>query len=597
MELRDGQVAARAAVLAALRGTDRPLINVFGPLGVGKTLMLTGLDTGDAVVVDGVDDADAVMRLARTVSAAPAADRWIALSRRPLPAWPDWPDGEPPVTVRLDPWRSASIESLAREAGLRQPAELRAVASLSGGLPLVAGQLSRALLSGVPADARGALAAPAAREVLRRLATEGPAAADEALTALATLGCADEEMLARLVGATAAEFDRLAELSVVRRDEIGLALREPYRTLLDLGARWRRPLARQSLLAGGVQHRMRQAATRRDRREQVGIVGPSLALVDDPVIRETLFPAAEPRVRIRPAEPGDEADIVRLTRHWARRGHLDAKACGRMLETWWACQPTGFYLAVGPEGEALGLSNVLPLRESATPALELLLQQHTGALRADPDGTGGVLVGLAVSGDDDPAVHAAILRHTLAVGMAAERVLVSTPWLPYQRLCEQLGMVHQGDTRHDVYRCGRMNRIYLQDFAVEALPSWLGRLGAGGPGTSFDWERYVRQALADLHRPGRLATSPLSALPVTGSGTALAGLLRAAVELLGGSGAAQDVEAAQALTWRYLHSGVGEPVRLGRSRATYFRRLRHGVRRVTEIVQALAGEGVGPQPR
>ncbi|MFC7759114.1 hypothetical protein ACFQY4_14815 [Catellatospora bangladeshensis] len=228
-----------------------------------------------------------------------------------------------------------------------------------------------------------------------------------------------------------------------------------------------------------------------------------------------------------------------------------------MLETWWSCQPTGFYLAVGPDGEALGLSNVLPLRESATPALELLLQQHTGALRADADGTTGVLVGLAVSGDEDPAVHAAILRHTLAVGMTAERVLVSTPWLPYQRLCEQLGMVHQGDTRHDVYRCGRMNRIYLQDFAVEALPSWLGRLGAGGPGAAFDWEQHVRQALSDLHRPGRLAANPLAGLAVTGSGANIAALLRAAVELLGGSGEQADVEAAQALTWRYLHTGAG----------------------------------------
>ncbi|MDI1462754.1 hypothetical protein QEZ54_17400 [Catellatospora sp. KI3] len=590
MQALDSQVAVRAAVLAALRDTDHPLINVVGPLGVGKTRALAGLDLGAARVVDDVDDAAAVGRLADRLRDHQAGDRWIAVSRRPVSAWPRWQDLAPPVTVRLDPWRAGAIESLAREAGLRQPAELRAVASLSGGLPLIAVQLAHSLLSGVPADARGALAAPAAREVLRRLAREGAEAVDGALSALATLGSADEEMLTRLTSLGPAEFDLLGELSVVRRDELGLVLREPYRTLLDLGARWRRPLARQSLLAGGVQHRMRQAAARRDRREQVAIVGPSLALVDDPVIRETLFPAAEPRVRIRPAEPGDEADIVRLTRLWARRGHLDAKACGRMLETWWACQPTGFYLAVDADGEAVGLSNVLPLRESATPALELLLQQHTDTLRADPDGTAGVLVGLAVSGDEDPAVHAAILRHTLAIGMMSQRVLVSTPWLPYQRLCEQLGMSHQGDTRHDVYRCGRMNRIYLQDFAVEQLPSWLGRLGAGGQGAGFDWERHVRQALGDLHRPGRLAASPLSALPVTGSGAALAALLRAAVEILGGSGAGEDVEAARALTWRYLQGGIGEPVRLGRSRATYFRRLRHGVRRVTEIVQALAGE-------
>lgn len=588
-----GQSSARAAVLAALRAEDCRLVNVVGPLGVGKTRVLAGLGVGEAVLVDGVDGAAAVANLAEAVRTAPAGSRWIAASRRPLAGWEHWPH-PPPVTVPVQPWRPTSIEALVRDLGLRQPGELRLVATLSGGIPLVAAQVARALLSGVPVDARGAAAAPAAREVLRRLESEGAGAAADRLTALATLRSADEEMLQRLTGITAAEFDLLGELSVVRRAEFGLVLREPYRTLLDLGARWRRPLARQSLLSGGVQHRMRQAAARRDHREQVEIVGQSLALVDDPVVRETLFPAAEPRVRIRPAEPGDEADIVRLTRLWARRGHLDAKACGRMLETWWACQPTGFYLAVGPDGEALGLSNVLPLRESATPALELLLQQHTAALRADPDGTTGVLVGLSVSGDEDPAVHAAILRHTLGIGMLAERVLVSTPWLPYQRLCEQLGMSHQGDTRHDVYRCGRMNRIYLQDFAVEALPSWLGRLGAGGPGAGFDWERHVRQALGDLDRPGRLAASPLSALPVTGSGAALAALLRAAVELLGGSGAPQDVEAAQALTWRYLRGGVGEPVRLGRSRATYFRRLRHGVRRVTEIVQALAGEGAGP---
>ncbi len=589
MDAIDGPLAVRAAVLTALRGNSCQVVNVTGPLGVGKTRALDALDLGGARVADGVDDAAAVAEMVHTLRTADPGTVWIVGSRRPLATWAHW-TGPAPAAVRVAPWRTASIEALARETGLRHPAELRLITALSGGIPLIATHLARALLSGVPADARAAAAAPAAREVLRRLGPEG-AGLEEALTALATLGIADEEMLGQLTGLATAEFDRIGELSVIRRDELGLAVREPYRTLLDLTARWRRPLARQSLLAGGVRHRVRQAAAQRDRRGQVGVVGPSLALVDDPVIRETLFPAAEPQVRIRPAEPGDEADIVRLTRLWARRGRLDARACGRMLETWWSCQPTGFYLAVGPDGEALGLSNVLPLRESATPALELLLQQHTGALRADADGTTGVLVGLAVSGDEDPAVHAAILRHTLAVGMTAERVLVSTPWLPYQRLCEQLGMVHQGDTRHDVYRCGRMNRIYLQDFAVEALPSWLGRLGAGGPGAAFDWEQHVRQAFSDLHRPGRLAANPLAGLAVTGSGANIAALLRAAVELLGGSGEQADVEAAQALTWRYLHTGAREPLRLGHSRATYFRRLRHGVRRVTEIIQALAGDG------
>jgi hypothetical protein len=264
-----------------------------------------------------------------------------------------------------------------------------------------------------------------------------------------------------------------------------------------------------------------------------------------------------------------------------------------MLETWWACQPTGFYLAVRPDGRAVGMSNILPLRESATPAQELLLQQHTDALRADADGTSGVLVGLAVSGDDDPAVHAAILRHVLATGVQAERLLVSTPWLPYQRLCERLGLRHRGDTRHDVYRCGRPNGIYLQDFAVEALPAWLSRVSSGGVGWEQDWEGHIRAALEHLDDPARLAANPLVGLPAIGSAAALAAVLRAAIEVLGASGAQLDAEAARAIAWRYLDPSGGSAARIGGSRATYFRRLRLGVRRVTRIVQAMSGEATG----
>ncbi|MEU9029000.1 hypothetical protein AB0D46_16050 [Streptomyces sp. NPDC048383] len=118
---------------------------------------------------------------------------------------------------------------------------------LAGGYPLPAALAAREFLAGTPADAPGAPAdAPGAvadavtEEVLGRLDRERPRSGGRdrhALRLLATVGAGDE----RLLTAGPEVFSALAAWGLVRRGPLGLAVREPYRSLFELAYAWRRP--------------------------------------------------------------------------------------------------------------------------------------------------------------------------------------------------------------------------------------------------------------------------------------------------------------------------------------------------------------------
>jgi hypothetical protein len=328
-------------------------------------------------------------------------------------------------------------------------------------------------------------------------------------------------------------------------------------------------------------------ATAADDPSAAGIATQLAFLTGNRTVRDSLFPSSAQTPTIRAARPGDEEDIGRFLHRWARRGGLSAAKCEKMLDAWLGTTPNGFHLALGGDGRPVAMMNMLPVSEQTHEVTQLLLQQHAETLAAPvgPGRSAGLLIGLAISDNGQQAAHAALLRYFLAHGVQHGRVLVSTPWPAYQQLARSLGLVHHGATRDDLYRCGRQNEIYRQDFTPEHLPAWLDRLFPAGHSAPSDPQEqriaaHVRQALRDIHRPARLAANPLLAWLELPAAEELRTALVLAIEGLRSSDSPGEADAGQVLAGYYLSRGSGhEHVanKLHLSRSTYFRRLNHGI--------------------
>ncbi|MFC4529290.1 hypothetical protein [Sphaerisporangium dianthi] len=657
--------------LGVLTRSARPggpviVVNLCGPVGVGKSRLASALAAGTVVrpaagpasgpaagfrpadgplVVDGVDHdahADAVREL---VAGAAPGTCVLVVGRRPLESRPGWSD-RPVETVRLGPWSRAAVRALARSRGLRDPARLDLVADLSGGIPLIADLLLRALAAGAGAegdapgglagiaagtegDVLGGLADAAARELLRRLAVEtadpppdlrpelpfhlrpdppdpssgplpGPlpgapsGALSGVLPVVAAVGGADADLLAALVHGTPAEFDRLSAMSVVRPDAHGLVVVEPFRTIFELAYRWRHPVTSRRLLAKGAAYRRRQIAGTGDPVLRARLADQVLRVSAHPQVRETFFPAVPGLLRVRAATAADEDDIVRLTRQWADMETLDRRRADRMLDLWMSAPASRFDLVVDGDDRPLCMANLTRIGAGTAPVLEALLQQHATSLAASDrdDGRDGVVLGMMVAARRRPAAQAAMLRHILGTAMASGRVVVSTSWPPYQRLSARLGLGHVGETRDDLFGCGRKSGVFSRTFTPRNLLGWLRRLEQGAvPAADDALEDAVRVALSRLGDPRELAASPLATLPGLGSAEAIVAFVRRQVESLASSDSPVDREAAEILRLYHLRGGIGHEMvahRLHLSRATYFRRLDHGVRRLAEAVRRAA---------
>ena len=277
-----------ATTLRQLQGLLRAgaaglVINLVGPLGAGKTALLDELgetagggdfpaaasadcravvlaDGSTALVVDGVDTSSSARALLTVVGRG----GWmpvVAASRLPLLSRAGWAGyGRGLVTLPVPRWPDGEIEQLAARNPAADAATLELVVALSGGIPLIADYLCRTVADGTSAAFAGAAACPAVDEILRRLESEHLTSQDaSALMTLAAVGEADEELLASLTGCRLEQspFASLSRLSIVARSAHGLTVKEPYRLMLDLVHRWRRPLAHRAMLTKAAESRRR----------------------------------------------------------------------------------------------------------------------------------------------------------------------------------------------------------------------------------------------------------------------------------------------------------------------------------------------------
>ena len=475
-----------------------------------------------------------------------------------------------------------AIRALVAREGLDSQT-LEKVVALAGGEPAIAVGLARAVRVEVADGSVAAAADVVAEELIARAAraARGGPGIDwsGSLRRLAVVGAADRDLL----GVGEAEFAALARSSLVVRTEYGLAVREPFRAVLDLATSWREPTSHRAALTHAAAYRRRQLAAAGDPARRSGLFHQALFLSGEATIREMLYPAAAaPRGQdaVQTATQSDEDDIVRLVDRWAVRGGLDRRACERLFGGWLAMAPENYQILRDDGGRAVALANVVRVDLQAMPAIEQLLQQHTTTVTADADGARTLFVGLAFG--ESATTHAAILRHILSAGLRHGRIVVATSFPHYQKLIRSLGFHHHGSTTYDVYRCGRHTEVFSQHLTPLALPGWLERLdGAATPVPDIvRTVRLVRHALEAIDRPDDLARSPL--LPTAGlpGVTALRDRLHHEVATLVHSADPADAEAGRILEAYYLRRGGGHDLlahRLHLSRATYFRRLERGL--------------------
>lgn len=602
METIDDLARLRAAL------TQHGLVNLTGALGTGKSRLAARLPAAAAVdpaeardpavlrelvagpggplLIDGVDGPGQAEALAASLREAcgpqpPSHAPWPArpvllVSRLPVRAAAGWAELGP-VTVTLGLRPPGAVEAQARAAGITDPQGLALVVRLAGGVPLLAELACRALHSGIAPDVPGAAADRMADEVLERLGRERPGRRwRHALRLLATVRAGDEHLVAGGPGL----FSTLAGLSVVRHGRMGLAVREPYRSLFELAYQWRRPKAHAQVRTRAAEYRgALLAEPTAGPEERAGLVEEGLFLSGEPLLRSTLFPPAEDGSRIGPARPEEAEDIVRLMHRWAVRGGFDVRRSQRITERWLADGPTSFKLARDGDGRPVGLAALVPIAAGTEAGIEPLLQQHTTLL--DRGGRPGLFLGAAYGAD--PVTHAQILRHILVNAVHAGHLVVSTASPDYQALLRTLTFRPHGGIRDDVYRCGRRPEVYSHDFSPAGLPGWMRALAPAAPGSPYggqDAATLVAWALARLGDPAALSASPLLSCPRFDSPDALGRWLRCAVLELADAEKRADAEAGAILQAYYLgrertHHQVAR--RLHLSRATYFRRLRRGL--------------------
>jgi len=585
-------IGSRSAVLEELRAAvaAHPLVNLTGPLGVGKSRLAAALHPAltvdldrpqaigtlrrarafpvDALLV--VDSAEGPRRLQAVREALGAAAHLLVVSRRPVLADPLWAHSGA-VTVTVPPLPDDELA-----AGIEDAEGRDLAVRLAGGLPLLAQAVGRALRAGAAPRAPGAVADHVATEILQRLAKELPGRRRQhLLRLLATVGTADEKLLAGGPGL----FTALAHLSIVARRPLGLALAEPYRHVIELAYRWRQPQAHEAVRTRAAGYRLTLLERAKDPGERSELVEQGLFLTGDPLLRQELFPAAQRSSLFRNASAADAGDIGRLMREWALRSGFDPRRADRLAERWAADDISAFHLARDEDGTPVGLASLLPITERTAGSTEPLLQQHSDQLAA-----GGLFLGAAYC--PDPAVHALLLRHILRQGVSTGRLVVSTASPGYQALLHGLEFRTHGSISEDVYRCGRRPEVFSHDFASTALPRWLARI-TGGP--VRDHAAHIAWALGRIRDPQALAASPLLACPRTPTAASLRGWLYDAVHGLALSEDAAEAEAGRILQAYYFgrastHHQVARALHL--SRATYFRRLRHGLGTLGARLQA-----------
>lgn len=637
----------------AAPGRDWAVLFLHGPGGVGKSTLLDAfaetaaedgveatridmraVDPSPAAFEAALGGAEPRLLLIDTYEAAGPLDPWlresllprlpaaalvvIAGRRRPDPAWmtdPGWREVTRVVSLRNLEREDAL--ALLEAAGVGGEAGERAL-RLTHGHPLALSVLvdlwRQGRLGGeLPADLGEApdILPPLLERFLTGVPTERHR---EALQVCAHTQFTTEPLLrAALGGADAAElFGWLRGLSFVDEGPRGLFPHDLARDVLEADLRWRDP-DRHADLHGRVRAHLRdrllQSEGAAQHRAAADIVFLHRA---NPVVRplwdwDSFGSAYADRPR-----PGDrEAVLAMVERH-------EGGESAALAERWLALQPQGFTVMRAGEREPIGFAAVIALH-AADPA-DIEADPGTRAMweyaqRFGPPRPGEevhaarFLVDREAYQRPSPTQNLVTVVHTqhlIAARRPAwdfigaytdpESVRLMLEYIDYHRAPEadyDVGGLRYGVFAHDWRRRGQED--WLDLMAEREIGHGFGPAAAERPAPMLALPRdqfaaAVREALRDLHRPERLATSPLLRSRLVGEAEegrpgpeALRELLTETVEQLGED--PRDEKLRRALDRTYLRPAQTQEMAaevLGLPFSTYRRHLGRGIERVVE---------------
>ena len=312
----------------------------------------------------------------------------------------------------------------------------------------------------------------------------------------------------------------------------------------------------------------------------------------------------------RQAGPDDAEVIVGMLGGAAAQDDPDR---ARVIRHWHAVDPSGFRVHEDAGGRPLGsisfvrLDRASAAERAADPVAAWLWETVLPARRAPTPGEPVLYSMDPVEADGDPLgtmtnLHAAascVAWMLPRLGWALVVTVHEARWAP---MWSYIGFERLGTLERDGVRWAAWGR----DFARSPYADWGKRL-AGlelGPASeppprpveplalsSPDFADAVRQALRDLHRPDRLAASPLAASRLAGAagigaaGGVLAQRITHAVHSLGDS--PRDERGRRALERTYLRPATTQEAAaevLGLPFSTYRRHLNEGVERLVEVL-------------
>lgn len=336
-----------------------PILNVFGPAGVGKSTLLDafrrraeaagvsflyvdlldqrhrperllehlrslagGSPPGPAVVaIDSYEAAGALDRWLREVFLAslPETALVVIAGRIPLerlwhraPAW-----RQLVYPLPLAPFRLADTRAYLGRHGIRDEARVRAAHEATGGLPLALSLTIPALQRGEVSPPAGVAGQPeAVVELVARWLREVPGERLRALVeAAAVVQRFDQDLLARLTGSPVQpeEWERLTALSFVRLGSNGWSLHGLVRTTLLRELRWRRPAHLDALRRHALHHCARLLIQDPPAPGWSGILADFFFLLGDALIGAAFFPAGpredDPGLYVVPATAADLPEL------------------------------------------------------------------------------------------------------------------------------------------------------------------------------------------------------------------------------------------------------------------------------------------------
>jgi hypothetical protein len=522
--------------------------------------------------------------------------------------------------LQLEAFSAAETQEYLRRRGLTDPDLGHQVARAAGNNPLAVSLAADLVLRfGV----REFATAPEWRVVVlslveRLLVEVRDPRLRELLEACAAVRQFDEATLAAISGRddVTAAFGQLCQLSFVSPAEHGLMLHDDVRRRLAEDLAWRHPDRYEGLRARALAYyrdRVRSAPAS----EREWLVADRLFLWGNALIQELFFGSDEPgQVWVQPSRSADHEDIRRLfslrmacllTPDMVAERLSPPVEDGDFFEAILRYPGTRLRVARDRDGRTLGFSTVLPVCQETIPLLDLhpaygpLVHTHWSprdlvALPASSDGaTTFYLLHVVYAGEMPGVIRAALLRDLSSV-FATSGIYLSATFVPgNKRMLEACGFERLPAARNEAWGSDYPVDGYVLDLSRIGFEPWIEAVMSGRrpprPLDCAELETELQVAFRHWGDDAWLGHCRLAEATVVERGAARPMALRQAIlSTLAAKQAdneSEDTHCYRALELAYLTPRLTrkQAVRtLGTSRATFYRLVNDGIRRLARAL-------------